>query len=156
MYLPVPKDFKDNFIELISSGLTEKQALNTLQLTYSEYLRLLMEDPNFLTQVESARMARAEIWVGKIIESVDEVPADSHGVSVAKLKFEKLQFLAKADNPDRYGQRGRKSDVNIDLNITDYKNLSLDQANKILNNDPFAIDAEFKEVKETKDEEYPL
>jgi hypothetical protein len=61
------------------------------------------------------------------------------------LKFDKLQFLAKADNPDKYGNNNKKVDISIDLK--QFKLLKPDEAVKALAADPFAIEAEYTEVR---------
>ncbi len=105
-----------------------------------------MENPEFVKDIEEARKHRAEFWVSKIAHSVDEV-YDPKDVSGEKLRMEKLVFLAKADNPERYGTGKTKVDISLDLK--QFKLLPPDEAVKALANDPFAtVEAEFKEIEE--------
>jgi hypothetical protein len=73
-----------------------------------------------------------------------EVPAE-------KLYFEKLQYLAKADNPERYSGSGKG--VNIAINLGEFKLLNPEDAKKALAADPFAepIEAEFETIPEDGD-----
>ena len=143
----IVKELKAQYIELISNGYTENVALKTLNFPKSLYIKLLVEDLDFISDVEQARKLRADFWVAKIAETVDFDYAKDE-VGSERLKFDKLQFLAKADNPDRYGNNSKKLDVNIDLG--QFKLLPPDEAVKALAADPFAIpiEAEYTEVKE--------
>jgi len=141
----IVKELKAQYIELISNGYTENVALKTLNFPKPLYIKLLVEDLDFVSDVEQARKLRADFWVAKIAETVD-VDYSKDEVGSERLKFDKLQFLAKADNPDRYGNNSKKLDVNIDLG--QFKLLPPDEAIKSLASDPFALEAEFKPVKE--------
>lgn len=138
------KELKSKYIELITQGYSESVALERLEFPRPLYIKLLAEDRDFIKDVEEARKIRADFWVSKIAETVDkdyskdEIPSE-------RLKFDKLQFLAKADNPDKYGNNSKKLDINIDL--TQFKLLPPDEAIKALSNDPFAMEAEFTEIK---------
>lgn len=139
------KELKVKYLELITNGYTENVALQTLNFPKPIYLKLLLEDLDFIEQVEKARKLRAEFWVAKIAESVDK-DTDPEMVSSERLKFDKLVFLARTDNPERYGTNAKKIDVNIDLG--QFKLLPPDEALKSLASDPFALEAEFKELDE--------
>lgn len=138
------KELKSSYLELISNGYSETVALQKLSFPKPLYLKLLLEDLDFIQDVESARKLRADFWVGKIVESVD-VPVEKDEVAAERLRFDKLQFLAKADNPDKYGNNNKKLDINIDLK--QFKLLPPDQALKAIKEDPFAVDAEYTEVR---------
>ena len=130
------KELKSRYLDLISNGYTENVALQTLNFPKALYLRLMVEDYDFITEIENARKARADFWVGKIIDTIDQDVAKDE-VGSERLRFDKLQFLARADNPDRYGNNSKsKVDVNIDLG--QFKLLPPDEALKALSNDPFA------------------
>lgn len=130
------KDLKAQYIELISNGYTENVALLKLSFPKTLYIRLLLEDLEFISDVEAARKLRADFWVGKIAQTVD-TNFSKDEIGSERLKFDKLQFLAKADNPDRYGNNSKsKVDVNIDLG--QFKLLPPEEALKALSADPFA------------------
>jgi hypothetical protein len=144
-----PKELKRLFLELTASGFIESVALKQLQLGRGEFIRMYLDDPEFVTQIDEARKARAEFWVSKIVMTIDtdftkdEIPNE-------RLKFDKLQYLAKADNPERYGNNSKKLDISIDL--AQFKLLPPDQALKSLNADPFApIEADYVEITEEED-----
>lgn len=137
------KELKAKYLELISNGTTEKAALEQLSFPKPLYLKLLLEDIDFAQDVENHRKLRADFWVSKIAEGVDKYVAECE-VASERLKFDKLQFLAKADNPDKYGNNRGKIDVNIDLG--QFRMLPPEEAKKALASDPFAIEVDFKEV----------
>lgn len=142
------KQFKKDFVELIANGFIEVKALQQLNMNKGIYIRYCMEDPDFVKAIEEARKHRADFWVSKIAENIDVIPETSE-VAGEKFRFEKLCFLAKADNPERYGNNS-KSKVDISLDLKQFKLLAPDAAVKALASDPFAtvIDAEFTESKE--------
>lgn len=143
------KQFKENFLEKISSGYIESKALGDLGISRSQFVRLCLEDPDFVKNIEEARKHRAEFWVSKIANTVD-VDYDAKDVPSEKLRMEKLVFLAKADNPERYGTGKTKVDISLDLK--QFKLLPPDEAVKALASDPFAIEAEFTEIKKSDEE----
>ena len=134
------KDLKSKYLDLISNGYTETVALQQLNFPKGLYIKLLVEDTDFIADVEKARKLRADFWVSKIAETVDK-DYDKEQIGSERLKFDKLQFLAKADNPDKYGNNSKKLDVSID--IKQFKLLPPDQALESLKSDPFALEAEF-------------
>ena len=138
------KEFKKSFIELISSGYVELKALDELDVTRGQFARYCVEDPEFVKQIEEARKQRAEFWVSKIADDIDTI-YDSKDVPGHKLRMEKLVFLAKADNPERYGTGKTKVDISLDLK--QFKLLPPEEAVKALTADPFAIEAEYTEVR---------
>jgi hypothetical protein len=137
------KEFKKAFIELISSGYVELKALDELDMSRGQFARYCIDDPEFVKQIEEARKQRAEFWVSKIADDIDTIH-DSKDVPGHKLRMEKLVFLAKADNPERYGTGKTKIDISLDLK--QFKLLPPDEAVKALAADPFAIEAEYTEV----------
>jgi hypothetical protein len=138
------KQFKESFLEKIASGYIETKALSDLGISKAQFVRLCVENPEFVKDIEEARRHRAEFWVSKIAGSVDDV-YDPKEVSGEKLRMEKLVFLAKADNPDRYGTGKTKVDISIDLK--QFKLLPPDEAVKALAADPFAVvEAEYTNV----------
>lgn len=136
-------ELKVQYLDLISQGHTELVALNKLNFPKALYIKLLLDDSDFALQVENCRKLRAEYWISKIAETVDN-DYTKEEVSSERLKFDKLQFLARADNPDKYGNNAKKLDVSIDLGK--FKLLPPEEALKSLASDPFAIDADFKEI----------
>jgi hypothetical protein len=139
------KELKSTYLDLISNGYTETVALKQLSFPKALYIKLLVEDLDFIADVEKARKLRADYWVSKIAETVDHDYSKDE-IGSERLKFDKLQFLAKADNPDKYGNNSKKLDVNID--IKQFKLLPPDLALKSLQSDPFAIEADFVELKD--------
>lgn len=138
------RKLKSDYIDLITNGYTENVALEKLKFNKGLYIKLLVEDRDFVKNLEEARKIRADFWVSKIAETVD-FDYSKDEVGSERLKFDKLQFLAKADNPDKYGNNNKKVDISIDLK--QFKLLPPDEAVKALAADPFAIDAEYTEVR---------
>ena len=140
------KQFKESFLEKIASGYIESKALTDLGVSKAQFIRLCLENPEFVKDIEEARRHRAEFWVSKLANSVDDV-YDPKEVAGEKLRMDKLIFLAKADNPERYGTGKTKVDISLDLK--QFKLLPPEEAVKALSADPFAtVEAEFTEVKE--------
>ncbi len=142
------REIKKQFIELTAEGNIESRVLDLLGISRGKFVRICIEDPEFIKNLEDARKARAEFWVSKIAHNID-VEIDKDLIPHEKLKFEKLVFLAKADNPERYGTGKTKVDISLDLK--QFRLLPPDEAVRALTNDPFAIEVEFVEVK-TEDE----
>ena len=147
------RDIKNKFIELTAEGNIEARTLDLLQLSRGKFMRLCTEDPEFVKDIEEARKSRAEFWVSKIAQDVD-MDYSKDEVPSQKLRLEKLIFLAKADNPERYGTGKTKVDISLDLK--QFKLLPPDEALKALTNDPFAIEAEYNTIpskEDTKEED---
>lgn len=142
------KELKSKFLELTAEGNIESRVVDLLGITRGQLIKICVDDPDFIRNIDEARKSRAEYWVSKIANTVDE-DYDSKDIPNQKLKFDKLMFLAKADNPDRYG--GTKSKIDISLDLKQFRLLPPDEAVKALTEDPFAIEAEFVEIR--KDEE---
>lgn len=144
------KNKKSQYLEWIASGETEASALIKCDLSKATYVRLLTDDPDFAKQVENARKHRADHWIGMIAADVSDTRhMDAQSVPAEKLYFDKLQFLAKADNPDRYSGSGKG--VNISVNLGEFKLLSPADAQKALASDPFAepIEVEYTTIDES-------
>jgi hypothetical protein len=160
--------FKNNYIRLIAAGAVESQALIVLEVDWLDFFEICSKDPQFRKDIEEARKNRADHWVDKIAVSIEkkyhfegpedpitkevkifERPPTKDELGRDKLDFEKLKFLAQADNPDKYAG-GSKPKVNIEFDMKDFKLLSTQEAAKVLLADPFAkptIDAEIVEDK---------
>jgi hypothetical protein len=133
------KAFKDEYITRIASGQTESFILKELSIDWMDFFEALASDPTFRKDIDEARKQRAEIWVDSIVRSLDtDNFAEAKDAPLLKLHFEKLKFLASADNPERYGaSKGTKVDVNLDLK--QFQLLPPKEALKVLQNDPFNI-----------------
>ena len=160
--------FKSNYLRLIASGMVERNALNILEVDWLEFFEICAKDPEFRANIEEARKSRADRWVDNIAESLDkkylfdtgatdamgkaileERPPTKDELGRDKLQFEKLKFLAQADNPEKYAP-GAKPKINVEFDMTDFKLLSTEEARKVLTEDPFApkpIEAEFTKEK---------
>ena len=138
------RKLKSDYIDLITNGYSENVALEKLQFNKGLYIKSLVEDRDFVKNLEEARKIRADFWVAKIAQTVD-LDYSKDEIGSERLKFDKLQFLAKADNPDKYGNNSKKVDISIDLK--QFKLLPPEEAVKALASDPFAIDAEYTEVR---------
>jgi hypothetical protein len=132
---------KDKYLELVASGEVESKALVLSGMKKSTYIRCLVDDENFAKLVETARKHRADHWVEKVAEGYD-THYDKDETPGAKLIFDKLTYLAKADNPERYGGSGKG--VNVSVNLGEFKMLPPEEAKKALAADPFAIPTEFE------------
>lgn len=136
------------FLELISAGMTEPKALAHLGFTRPTYTQLLIKDADFKEQVEQAKKARADLYFEKIVETIDD-QLEKEEVPAAKLRFEKLKYAAAIDNPDKYAEKSKhQHDINVNI-FQEMKEMTAGEAKSILGAvNPFAvIDAEFKPVK---------
>lgn len=138
---------RQEFLDLISEGKLESEALSIIGFQKATLVHLQVKSPEFKEALENAKKVRADNWYEDIARSVkqdlckDEVPA-------AKLKFDQRKYLAAIDNPDKYAEK-RKNEIELNVNIfQEMKELPAAEARKIMANlDPFNIvDAEFEEV----------
>lgn len=137
------------FLELISSGMTEPRALAHLGFKRPTYTQLLLKDADFKELVEQAKKARADVFYEKIVDSVDKV-LEKDEVASAKLRFEKLKYVAAMDNPDKYAEKSKhQHDINVNI-FQEMKELSISDTKAILHSvNPFAaIETEFKKLDE--------
>lgn len=152
--------FKSNYCRLIAHGYVEATALAYLEVEWMDFFELLSKDPEFRSSIEEARKARADRWVDRIAVSIDKVyeteteidgkqvvmerPPTKDELGRDKLQFEKMKFLAQADNPEKYSA-GAKPKLTVEFDMSDFKLLSVEDAQKVLTSDPFAnvVDAEF-------------
>lgn len=161
-------NFKSNYLRLIAAGHVEKTALAILEVEWLDFFEVCSRDPEFRANIDDARKSRADRWVDRIAESIDKkyeiATTDDEGKPVTierapnkdelgrdKLQFEKLKFLAQADNPEKYAA-GAKPKINVEFDMTDFKLLNVADAAKVLINDPFApktIEAEFTSKEDT-------
>lgn len=163
-------NFKTNYVRLIASGHVESTALSALEVEWIDFFEVCAKDPEFRADIEEARKLRADRWVddialslskkyhitiekhddqGAYIEQLERAPTKDE-LGRDKLQFEKLKFLAQADNPEKYSA-GAKPKIQIEFDMSDFKLLSTQEASKVLANDPFAkniIEAEILKDKE--------
>jgi len=76
--------------------------------TYSAIARWRSQDNDFGAAYDKARVMRAEIMHDTIMDEVDEL-LDKDDVPAAKLKFDKLKYLAGVNDPDRFGNKLKHS-----------------------------------------------
>lgn len=132
------QQFKNLYIKAIASGETEAKILKRLNIEWIDFFETLADDPQFRKDIEEARKHRAEVWVDRIVSSIDtddEVTAAQ--VPALKLEFEKLKFLAGADNPDRYGTAAKGAKVDVNVDFKQFQLLPPKEALKVLQDDPF-------------------
>jgi hypothetical protein len=155
---------KDEILSLLVQGHSEYKACELLGIPMMTLINELLEDTEFAEKLQKARNIRAEKWVNGIAELIispttgTTIIHDKDDVPGVKLAIDTMKWLAKVDNPQRYGD---KMDVNVETkNIYEIKGLSVSEALDIIKNDPFApkdIDAEYvvqtKEIKDDEDED---
>lgn len=163
--------FRTNYLRLIAAGHVESTALAFLEVDWLDFFEICSKDPEFRADIEEARKCRADKWIDNIAVSLDkkyyievekeegrierhERPPNKDELGKDKLDFEKMKFLAQADNPEKYSP-GAKPKISVEFDMADFKLLSPQESMTALKNDPFAkptIDAESTVVKEKKDE----
>jgi hypothetical protein len=146
---------KNDILDLIVQGKPEYQIAKELHFEMIDLVNALISDTEFAEQLQKARAIRAERWVGKVTglietESGSPIIYDKDDVPGAKLAIDTYKWLAKVDNPQRFGD---KLDVDVkSINIHEIKGLSVSEAIEIIKNDPFApkdgevVDAVFSEI----------
>jgi hypothetical protein len=155
---------KADILELLVQGHSEYKACEILNIPMMSLINELVVDTEFAEQLQKARSIRAERWVNGIAELIispttgSTIIHDKDDVPGVKLAIDTMKWLAKVDNPQRYGE---KMDINVESkNIYEIKGLSVSEALEIIKNDPFApkdIDAEYvvqtRIAKEVDDED---
>lgn len=130
--------FKNDYIKAIASGDTEAKILKRMKVDWMDFIEILADDPQFRKDIDEARKHRAEVWVDRIVGSLDaEEPVQASQVPALKLEFEKLKFLAGADNPDRYGTAAKGAKVDVNVDFKQFQLLAPKEALKVLQEDPF-------------------
>lgn len=156
------KEFpREQFLELICSGLTEVEALakinseRKLQFARTVPVQMQVKVPAFREALEDAKKQRADVWFNGVVESVADKNLTKDDVPAAKLKFEQRKYLAAIDNPEKYSEKVKHQlDVNVNI-FQEMKDLSHSDVKKIMNaSDPFAvpIEVEFEEIGDLVDE----
>jgi hypothetical protein len=141
------QDKLPDLLDLIRSGYTENKACAELQIPERLYYTMVIMDQNLADQIEKAKELRADVWISKIIAGVDDQISKDDAPG-EKLRFEKLKYLARVDNPNKYGE---KSSVQVDVQHSisaALKTMTIADAKKILDEeDPYAapIEAEIVE-----------
>lgn len=141
MSLPakVQSDLLDIMPSLLRAGLSERQALTRMRVKPEDYYYFIATNSDFRNALESARKDRANFWFDKVIDEVDDIP-EKDEVPAAKMKFDKLKYLAEMDNPQKYAPN-QKVRQDTALSIHDFRDMTLEKAKEILNTkDPFAIE----------------
>jgi hypothetical protein len=155
---------KSDILELLVQGHSEYKACEMLGIPMMSLIGELALDTEFAEQLQKARSIRAERWANGIAELVisphtgTTIIHDKDDVPGVKLAIDTMKWLAKIDNPTKYGD---KVDINVETkNIYEIKGLTVSEALDIIKNDPFApkdIDAEYvvqtKAIKDEDDED---
>jgi hypothetical protein len=132
------QQFKNLYIQAIASGETEAKILKRMNVEWLDFFETLADDPQFRKDIEEARKHRAEVWINRIVESLDsDTGASMSEVPALKLEFEKLKFLAGADNPERYGNAAKGAKVDVNVDFKQFQLLPPKDALKVLQEDPF-------------------
>jgi hypothetical protein len=136
--MEITHQFKTAYIKAIASGETEARILKRMGVDWLDFFETLADDPQFRKDIEEARKHRAEVWVNKIVESLEPTEdIQASQVPGLKLEFEKLKFLAGADNPDRYGTAAKGAKVDVNVDFKQFQLLAPSEALKALQEDPF-------------------
>jgi len=160
--------FKQNYLRLIAAGAIEKNALDILEVDWLDFFEICSKDPTFRSNIDDARKVRADRWIDGIAESLDKVyylevknpetneikqyerPPSKDEIARDKLHFEKMKFLAQADNPEKYTP-GVKLKLPSEFDMADFKLLSIEEAKTAIHNDPFAMAIEAEIVEDKSD-----
>ena len=144
---------EEDILQRIVAGMTEAHVCEALNIPMMSFILHMTQNPQFSAQVDSARAMRAERWVGNVVNLVTTpqgtpIIHDKDDVPGVKLAVDTYKWLAKVDNPERYGDK--QSIETHNTNVLEIKGLSPQEALDILRADPFApaIPAEYTNVTE--------
>lgn len=124
---------------------------------YSDFSAAELMDGKFQEKLKNAERKRADHWMHKVVSDIDTVVGKDEAPG-KKLQFEKLKWLAKIDNPEKYGDKVSTSiDIQHSIQIST-KNMSVADARKILAEDPFSVplEADYRVLEEEISKENPL
>ena len=150
---------EEEILNQVTKGTSEFQIVERIGITMTEFCSYLAKNPDFSARLDQARLLRSEKWVNNIVSLVQTetgtpIIHDKDDTPGAKLAIDTFKWLAKVDNPDKYGEKTKVEAVNT--HIFEVRGLSHQEALDMLRSDPFApaVPAEFKVVvpQETKEE----
>jgi hypothetical protein len=99
----------DTICELLASGESITSICKMKGFpSYAQLARWRSHYAAFGEAFDKARAMRAEIMHDRILDELDD-SLSPEDVSVAKLKFDKLKYLASVNDPDRFGNRVKHS-----------------------------------------------
>lgn len=155
-YIPLPMPKLEEVFLYMANGLSEEDACHQASVAPSTFSFQCSFDLKLQEKMSAAIKKRADHWAHKVMKDIDDIPTkeEAHG---KKLQFDKLKWLAEIDNPDKYGPKSKQTvDVTHNIQIST-KNMSIEEAKKILNNDPFSVplDADYRTLEEEISKEKP-
>lgn len=126
---------------LIANGIDEEEACAQAVVPYPDFMAAEFTNQDFMNKLQAAVKRRGDYWAHKVMKTIDEEVTKDEAPG-KKIQFEKLKWLAKIDNPDKYGEKSTQT-IDIRHNISHtMKNMSIADARKILNADPFSVKEE--------------
>ena len=97
-------------LDLIANGADEQTACDEMNVNRGQFVKWVIQYPEFEKAVQNAKEMRADIYKSKIASMVLERDGsikqhDKDEVPGVKTNFEMLKWLAEMDNPDKYGKK---------------------------------------------------
>ena len=85
----------------------------------------LNSDPTMKKALAEARIARGDRYAQDALEIADSLPLETNAISKGREQIRIRQFLASADNPNRYGKQQAQVNISLgDLHISALKKTS--------------------------------
>lgn len=100
-------------IDQIAGGETVQSMAAKVGVSRPFLSGYLHSQPMWSAKLEAAKKMRAAAHADAALQIADEVPADPNAINKAKLRIETRKWLAGIDDPEGYGPKGQKVEVNI-------------------------------------------
>lgn len=152
-------DLIDQVCQQIAGGLSTKKACALVNRDATNFLVLVLNDPYTKERYDEARKVRAELWADETIDIADN---DSHDIdltgkgNIAAVKRADTRISARhklmADfSRERFGEKDKSADVNINLNLNHAERLEAAHARRraAVKREGDVIEAEVVEKKPT-------
>lgn len=105
-----------SLLDAIASGADEQTACDRNGVNRGQFVKWVIQYPEFEKAVENAKKLRADIYKSKITQLAMYADGeikdhDKDDVPGIKANFEMLKWLASVDNPDKYGTKTKVENV---------------------------------------------
>lgn len=105
-------------LDLIAEGADEQTACDKLGINRGQFVKWVIEYPEFEKAVNTAKEMRADVYKSKISSMVVDsdgclIQHEKEDVPGVKANFEMLKWLASVDNPEKYGLKSKNGEGNV-------------------------------------------
>ena len=103
----------EELIAMIAGGETIGSVAKKVGVSRPFLSGYLHSQPHWSAAVEQAKKARASAWADEALQIADGTPPDPNEINLSKMRIETRKWLAGIDNPEEYGSKGTKVEINI-------------------------------------------